>query len=309
MKDRSLPARVVGTHSLFLSANTQKDAASGGYLSDAAGDRTPRPGLCCGGTSPPLVEQRCIRRVSGGCRGGSHAEFAAGGGVLRLWSRVASGGYHADAVADRMLSLLRENEPSACMRTGVSEDNSRKSSGHFSRYCKALTLRSSAIWILVYFCLLSSSLKIRGGGEGEAAHESQVSSLRVDLQNQTTRTSQVRSHSGADLTPKLLRYRTKNKNKMSADRHFGLALDASPSSKYALKWAIDNVFKEGDHLILVVVHREVLEGGQVHLWGKSGSRKSHDELSILSPNARFYLFIYSFFLSGRSFSSDLLLYY
>ncbi len=223
--------------------------------------------------------------------------------------QIASGGYHADAVADRMLSLLRENEPSACMRTGVSEDNSHKSSGHFSRYCKALTLRSSAIWILVYFCLLSSSLKIRGGGEGEAAHESRVSSLRVDRQNQTTRTSQVRSHSGADLTPKLLRYRTKNKNKMSADRHFGLALDASPSSKYALKWAIDNVFKEGDHLILVVVHREVLEGGQVHLWGKSGSRKSHDELSILSPTARFYLFFLSFFLSGRSFSSDLLLYY
>jgi hypothetical protein len=123
----------------------------------------------------------------------------------------------------------------------------------------------------VYFCLLNSSLKIRGGGEGEAAQESQVSSLRVDWQNQTTRKSQVRSHSRADLTPKLLRYRTKNKNKMSADRYFGLALDGSPSSKYALKWAINNVFKEGDHLILVVVHKEVLEGGQVHLWGKSGS--------------------------------------
>ncbi len=97
---------------------------------------------------------------------------------------------------------------------------------------------------------------------------------------------------------------------MSSDRYFGLALDGSPSSKYALKWAIDNVFKEGDHLILVVVHKEVLEGGQVHLWGKSGSRKSHDELSILSPNARFYFFFLSFFLcGGRSFSSDLLQYY
>jgi hypothetical protein len=85
VKDRSLPARVVGTHSLFLSANTQKDAASAGYLADAAADRTPRPGPSCGGTSPPVVEERCIRRVSGGCRGGSHAEFAAGrGGVLRL---------------------------------------------------------------------------------------------------------------------------------------------------------------------------------------------------------------------------------
>ncbi len=216
MKDRSLPARVVGTHSLFLSANTQKDAASGGYVVDAEADLTPRPGPCCGGTSPPLVEQNCIRRVSDDAAADSHAEFAAGGGVLRLWSRVASGGYHADAVADRMLSLQLENEPSACrpefgacMRTGVSEDNSRKSSGHLSRYCKALTLRSSAIWILVYFCHLNSSLKICGGGDGEAAQESQVSSLRVDWQNQTTRKTQVRSHSGADLTPKLLRYRTK----------------------------------------------------------------------------------------------------
>jgi hypothetical protein len=66
----------------------------------------------------------------------------------------------------------------------------------------------------------------------------------------------------------------KKKKNMSAERYFGVALDYSPSSKYALKWAIENVVKEGDHLILVVVHKEVLEGGQVHLWGKTGSRKA-----------------------------------
>jgi nucleotide-binding universal stress UspA family protein len=63
----------------------------------------------------------------------------------------------------------------------------------------------------------------------------------------------------------------KKKKNMSAERYFGVALDYSPSSKYALKWAIENVVKEGDHLVLVVVHKEVLEGGQVHLWGKTGS--------------------------------------
>ncbi|CAK9873058.1 unnamed protein product [Sphagnum jensenii] len=72
------------------------------------------PGRAAGGTSPPLVEQRCIRRVSDGCRGGSHADFAAGGGVLRLWSSGASGGCQADAAADRMLSLLQEEESSGC---------------------------------------------------------------------------------------------------------------------------------------------------------------------------------------------------
>jgi hypothetical protein len=78
------------------------------------------------------------RGASGGCQVDAAADrmlslLRGGGGVLRLWSSVASGGYHTDAVADRMLSLLRENEPSACraefgacMRTGVSEDNSRK---------------------------------------------------------------------------------------------------------------------------------------------------------------------------------------
>ncbi|CAK9221461.1 unnamed protein product [Sphagnum jensenii] len=39
---------------------------------------------------------------------------AAGERVLRLWSRGASGGCQADAAADRMLSLLREEESSAC---------------------------------------------------------------------------------------------------------------------------------------------------------------------------------------------------
>jgi hypothetical protein len=59
VKDRSLPARVVGTHSLFLSANTQKDAASGGYLADAARER---------------VLRFRSRGASGGCRADASAD-------------------------------------------------------------------------------------------------------------------------------------------------------------------------------------------------------------------------------------------
>ncbi|CAM6028058.1 unnamed protein product [Sphagnum balticum] len=80
--------------------------------------------------------ERVLRFRSRGASGGCQADAAADRMLsllrVRLWSRVASGGYHADSVADRMLSLLRENEPSACraefdacMRTGVSEDNSQ----------------------------------------------------------------------------------------------------------------------------------------------------------------------------------------
>lgn len=59
---------------------------------------------------------------------------------------------------------------------------------------------------------------------------------------------------------------------MSGVRYIGVALDYSPSSKYALKWALDNILRPNDHLIVVVVNREVLlEGGTAVLWEKSGT--------------------------------------
>lgn len=56
-------------------------------------------------------------------------------------------------------------------------------------------------------------------------------------------------------------------------RHIGVAVDYSESSKYALKWTIDNIMKAGDHLILIVVNKSFLDDSQFHLWEQSGSRE------------------------------------
>jgi hypothetical protein len=61
---------------------------------------------------------------------------------------------------------------------------------------------------------------------------------------------------------------------MDGQRYIGVALDYSKSSVYALQWTVENILREGDQLIVIVVNKDmVLEGGQGHLWEKSGSRK------------------------------------
>ena len=59
---------------------------------------------------------------------------------------------------------------------------------------------------------------------------------------------------------------------MSADRVIGVALDFSPCSKAALRWALENIVRDGDHLILVHVHKDAFyEGGEMQLWETTGS--------------------------------------
>ncbi|MCO5575455.1 hypothetical protein L7F22_029256 [Adiantum nelumboides] len=49
-------------------------------------------------------------------------------------------------------------------------------------------------------------------------------------------------------------------------------MDFSAGSKYALKWAVENMVKEGDHLILVIVNKsKINEVGEMHLWEDTGS--------------------------------------
>jgi hypothetical protein len=62
---------------------------------------------------------------------------------------------------------------------------------------------------------------------------------------------------------------------MNGERYVGLALDFSASSRYALKWAIDNCLRENDHLIILVVNKDtqLLEGSQAALWEGTGTRK------------------------------------
>lgn len=60
---------------------------------------------------------------------------------------------------------------------------------------------------------------------------------------------------------------------MASDRMVGVAVDFSPCSKVALRWAAENLIRDGDHLVLVNVQKYVYyEGGEMQLWEETGSR-------------------------------------
>ncbi|XP_065863808.1 universal stress protein PHOS32 [Euphorbia lathyris] len=56
------------------------------------------------------------------------------------------------------------------------------------------------------------------------------------------------------------------------ERRVGVAVDFSPCSKKALKWAVDNIVRNGDHLIIIDVRPEGnYEQGEMQLWEVTGS--------------------------------------
>ncbi|KAG5559826.1 hypothetical protein RHGRI_003200 [Rhododendron griersonianum] len=59
---------------------------------------------------------------------------------------------------------------------------------------------------------------------------------------------------------------------MEGDRRVGVAIDFSPCSREALKWAVDNLVRAGDHLILITILPEGnYEAGEMQLWQTTGS--------------------------------------
>ncbi|KAL9252676.1 Universal stress protein PHOS32-like protein [Drosera capensis] len=59
---------------------------------------------------------------------------------------------------------------------------------------------------------------------------------------------------------------------MATERRVGVAMDFSACSRKELSWAIDNVVRKGDHLILVTVRPEAhYESGEMQLWETTGS--------------------------------------
>lgn len=59
---------------------------------------------------------------------------------------------------------------------------------------------------------------------------------------------------------------------MAGTRRLGVAVDFSPCSIKALKWTLDNIAREGDHIILVIIRPEQYEHGEMQLWAVTGSR-------------------------------------
>ncbi|XP_004487759.1 universal stress protein PHOS32 [Cicer arietinum] len=58
---------------------------------------------------------------------------------------------------------------------------------------------------------------------------------------------------------------------MAGTRRLGVAVDFSPCSIKALKWTLDNIAREGDHIILVIIRPEQYEHGEMQLWAVTGS--------------------------------------
>ncbi|CAH9097721.1 unnamed protein product [Cuscuta epithymum] len=59
---------------------------------------------------------------------------------------------------------------------------------------------------------------------------------------------------------------------MAGERVVGVAVDFSACSKKALKWAVENLLRKGDHLVLVTVRPQGhYEEGEMQLWETTGS--------------------------------------
>jgi nucleotide-binding universal stress UspA family protein len=60
---------------------------------------------------------------------------------------------------------------------------------------------------------------------------------------------------------------------MSGAKKIGVAMDFSKTSKKALDWAIDNLLKNGDTLVVIhVMPSKLVDESKHSIWLQSGSR-------------------------------------
>lgn len=62
------------------------------------------------------------------------------------------------------------------------------------------------------------------------------------------------------------------------ERRIGVAMDYSASSKRALEWAVRNLLRRGDTVVVLHVQRHGGEEAKHAVWAKSGSRKRSTRL-------------------------------
>jgi hypothetical protein len=87
-------------------------------------------------------------------------------------------------------------------------------------------------------------------------------------------------HPSFSFTPSHLSYTSELRKKLAAGpdmaaekRTIGMGMDYSPSSKAAARWAVDNLLKAGDRIILVHVLPKGADASHKELWKSTGSRK------------------------------------
>ena len=73
-------------------------------------------------------------------------------------------------------------------------------------------------------------------------------------------------------------------------RTIGMGMDYSPSSKAAARWAVDNLLKAGDRIILVHVLPKGADASHKELWKSTGSRKYHWVFTSAGISLEFRLF-------------------
>ena len=71
---------------------------------------------------------------------------------------------------------------------------------------------------------------------------------------------------------KLTGKRLRQRDMAAEKRTIGLGMDYSPSSKAAVKWAVDNLVKAGDRIILIHVLPKGADASHKELWKSTGSR-------------------------------------
>lgn len=74
-------------------------------------------------------------------------------------------------------------------------------------------------------------------------------------------------------------------------RTVGIGMDYSPTSKVAVRWAVDNLVCAGDHVVLIHVLSKSDHHTEKQLWEEHGSRTSlplpRSPLSYASMNENF----------------------